>query len=170
MKFLIKKYLPEFVYGSVDGVVTTIAIITGAIGAGLSAPIIFILGMANVLADAWSMGSSEYLSSLSEIDMEKTKEGKEEALKKGLITFGSFVAVGLIPVIPFFITILLPSFADYDLTLSLILAFLAFIFIGYIGARVTKTSHRKSILRTVFVGTLAALISFGVGHFLRKIT
>ena len=44
MKKIIRKYLPEFVYGSVDGVVTTIAIITGAVGAGLSSPIIFILG------------------------------------------------------------------------------------------------------------------------------
>jgi VIT1/CCC1 family predicted Fe2+/Mn2+ transporter len=69
MKKIIHKYLPEFVYGSVDGVVTTVAIITGAVGAGLSSPIIFILGLANVLADGWSMGSSEYLSSISEAQM-----------------------------------------------------------------------------------------------------
>jgi len=168
MKFLIKKYLPEFVYGSVDGVVTTVAIITGAVGAGLSAQVIFILGMANVLADGFSMGSSNYLSSLSEKDLKDT-EDKHTPLSNGLVTFGSFVAAGLIPVVPFLISVFHEEFRNYDVLTSLMLSLFVFIGIGYIGARVTKTSRTKNILRTVLVGSLAAFISFIVGYLLRNI-
>lgn len=169
MKFLIKKYLPEFVYGSVDGVVTTVAIITGAVGAGLSSPIILILGLANVLADGFSMGSSEYLSSISQEELTKSEGIDTTPMKKGLATFASFVALGLFPLIPFLISVLNPDFAGSDIILSMSLALIAFIIIGYIGARVTKTSRLKSIMRTVTVGGIAALISFTVGHLLRNI-
>lgn len=174
MKKIIKKYLPEFVYGSVDGVVTTVAIVTAAVGAGLSSSVIFILGLANVLADAWSMGSSEYLSSISEAQMNfadnehaEDEDGKTP-LTKGWVTFVSFVAIGLLPVTPFFFSIVFPAFTNYDVYTSLAAALAAFILIGYIGARVTGASRFKNILRTVVVGSIAGLISFFVGYLLRN--
>lgn len=169
MKKIIQTYLPEFVYGSVDGVVTTVAIITGAVGAGLSASVIFILGMANVLADGFSMGSSNYLASISEQNLEGETVSTKRPMREGLVTFGSFVAVGLLPILPFFISVLVPDFRAYDIWTSLVLAIVAFVGIGYVGARVTKTSRIKNILRTVFVGGVAALISFLVGYLLRNI-
>lgn len=169
MKFLIKKYLPEFVYGSVDGVVTTVAIITGAVGAGLSSPIIFILGLANVLADGFSMGSSEYLSSISHDQLTKTVGIGTTPVKKGLATFTAFVGLGIFPLFPFLVSVFIPSFHGKDILISLLLALSAFIVIGYIGARVTKTSHRTNIMRTVLVGGIAAGISFFVGYLLRNI-
>ncbi len=171
MKNIIKKFLPEFVYGSVDGVVTTVAIVTAAVGAGLSSTVIFILGFANVLADAWSMGSSEYLSSISEAQMggdDYDDEGKTP-LAKASVTFASFVAIGLLPVIPFLMSVLIPSFKGSDIYVSLVAALFAFIVIGYIGARVTGSSHLKNITRTVIVGSVAAIISFLVGYLLRNL-
>ena len=163
-------YLPEFVYGSIDGVVTTFAIVTASIGAHLSPVYIFILGFANVLADGFSMGSSNYLSALSEMDLQgKGDEGKKLAKKKALVTFLSFVALGSLPVLPFLFSIFFKSFEGIDVILSISLAFFSFIFIGYIGARVTQTSHIKSISRTVFIGGIASLISFLVGYFLQGI-
>ncbi|MCA9352838.1 VIT1/CCC1 transporter family protein [Patescibacteria group bacterium] len=171
MKKIIHRYLPEFVYGSVDGVVTTVAIITGAVGAGLSSGVILILGLANVLADAWSMGSSEYLSSISEAQMNgdgHDNEGKTP-IKKGFVTFGSFVAIGLLPVIPFGLSVFIPKFIGVDIYASMAAAFFAFVLIGYIGARVARASRFENIVRTVIVGTIAACISFMVGYFLRGI-
>jgi VIT1/CCC1 family predicted Fe2+/Mn2+ transporter len=171
MKKIIRKYLPEFVYGSVDGVVTTVAIITGAIGAGLSSSIILILGLANVLADAWSMGSSEYLSSISESQMKGERHNDEgkTPINKALVTFVSFVAVGLLPIIPFFFSIIFPNFIGTDIYVSMLAALYAFVLIGYIGARVAKVSRIKNIMRTVIVGAIAALISFMVGYLLRNL-
>ncbi len=48
-----ERYLREFVYGAIDGTVTTFAIVSGVVGAGLSPSIVLILGLANVLADGF---------------------------------------------------------------------------------------------------------------------
>lgn len=60
------KYLGPFVYGGIDGCVTTFAVVAGAVGAGLESSIIIILGFANLLADGFSMSIGAYLSSKSE--------------------------------------------------------------------------------------------------------
>lgn len=52
--------------GAIDGAVTTFAIVAGATGAGLSGGIALVLGLANVLADGFSMGVSNYLKSKSD--------------------------------------------------------------------------------------------------------
>jgi VIT1/CCC1 family predicted Fe2+/Mn2+ transporter len=61
-------YLGEFVYGGIDGCVTTFAVVAGAVGAGLDSSIIIILGFANLLADGFAMSVGAYLSSKSEKD------------------------------------------------------------------------------------------------------
>jgi VIT1/CCC1 family predicted Fe2+/Mn2+ transporter len=59
-------YLGEFVYGGIDGSVTTFAVVAGSVGASLDSAIIIILGFANLLADGFSMSVGAYLSSRSE--------------------------------------------------------------------------------------------------------
>jgi VIT1/CCC1 family predicted Fe2+/Mn2+ transporter len=59
-------YLPEFVYGGMDGSVTTFAVVAGAAGAGLDSSVVIILGFANLLADGFSMSVGSYLASRSE--------------------------------------------------------------------------------------------------------
>ena len=54
-------YLRDMVYGALDGVITTMAILAGSQGASLSARIGLILGLANLIGDGISMGASNYL-------------------------------------------------------------------------------------------------------------
>jgi len=61
-------YLGEFVYGGIDGSITTFAVVAGSAGAGLSSEVIIILGFANLFADGFAMSIGAYLSSKSEID------------------------------------------------------------------------------------------------------
>ena len=61
-----ENYLPEVVYGSIDGIVTTFAVVAGAAGADLSVNIIVILGLANLFADGLSMSIGSYLSAFFE--------------------------------------------------------------------------------------------------------
>ncbi len=63
-----ENYLGEFVYGGIDGSVTTFAVVAGAVGAGFSSKIIIVLGIANLVADGFSMSIGAYLSSKSEHD------------------------------------------------------------------------------------------------------
>jgi VIT1/CCC1 family predicted Fe2+/Mn2+ transporter len=59
-------YLGDFILGAVDGAVTTFAIVAGAAGAGLSNGVVLVLGLANVLADGFSMAAGNFLKSRSD--------------------------------------------------------------------------------------------------------
>lgn len=61
-------YIHDIVYGANDGIVTTFAVVSGVAGAELSPAIVIVLGFANVLADALSMGLGNYLSGKSKKD------------------------------------------------------------------------------------------------------
>lgn len=54
-------YLRDFVLGAVDGTVTTFAVVAGVAGARLGGGIAIILGLANLLADGFSMAVGNYL-------------------------------------------------------------------------------------------------------------
>ncbi|WP_170774850.1 VIT1/CCC1 transporter family protein [Ruegeria conchae] len=60
--------LRDVVYGGIDGSVTTFAIVAGVAGAGLSPFVIVALGLANVLADGFSMAAGNYSGTKAEID------------------------------------------------------------------------------------------------------
>ena len=64
----LQTYLREFVYGGIDGAVTTFAVVAGGYGANLDTGILIILGFANLFADGFSMSVGAYLSAKSERD------------------------------------------------------------------------------------------------------
>ena len=72
--------IKSITYGGIDGIITTFAIMSAAIGANLSEKIIIIMGFSNLIADAFSMGFGDYISSNAErnyIISERKKELKE---------------------------------------------------------------------------------------------
>lgn len=73
----LQEYLREFVYGGIDGAVTTFAVVAGGFGANLDAGIIIILGFANLLADGFSMSVGAYLSAKSDKENYKKHEAIE---------------------------------------------------------------------------------------------
>lgn len=61
-------YLSDWVYGGIDGAITTFAIVAGVVGAELSTRVILILGAANIIADGFSMAASNYSGTKAEVD------------------------------------------------------------------------------------------------------
>ncbi|MEE8445734.1 MAG: VIT1/CCC1 transporter family protein [Alphaproteobacteria bacterium] len=61
-------YLRDWIYGGIDGAVTTFAIVFGVIGANLGTGIILVLGAANIVADGFSMAASNYTGTKAEND------------------------------------------------------------------------------------------------------
>lgn len=59
-------YLRDFVYGAIDGTVTTFAVVAGVAGAGLRSSVVIILGVANLIADGFSMAASNFLGARTE--------------------------------------------------------------------------------------------------------
>ncbi|MBX2877006.1 MAG: VIT1/CCC1 transporter family protein [Saprospiraceae bacterium] len=220
-------YLGEFVYGGIDGSVTTFAVVAGSVGAGLDSAIIIILGFANLFADGFAMSIGAYLSTRSEQDnYEKHKrveyyeveafpaaerqeveeiyrqkgfEGellqqvvdvitadkdrwvdvmmKEElhmmqdgksAFRVGLVTYISFILIGLIP-LSLYVWDYVWGFAGNLFLGTSILTSLGFVIVGFLKTYVTETNRLKGIAETLLLGVLAALVSYYVGDFLEQV-
>ncbi len=87
MSLMIKSsqaYYGQFVYGAIDGTVTTFAVVASSFGAGINPKLILALGIANLLGDGFSMGASAYASDLTEL--QKDKKSLEEYKRDILAT------------------------------------------------------------------------------------
>lgn len=221
-----QNYLGEFVYGGIDGSVTTFAIVAGSVGADLSASVVLILGFANLLADGFSMSVGAYLSAKSErqnfekhkaieywevenipdAEREEIREiyeqkgFKGELLEKvvdvicsdkdvwvdtmmkeelemikdqkspftiGLVTYFSFILVGLIPLVIYVWDYLFGFSGDVFWT-TCGLTGLGFSLIGYLKSFVTETNKIKGVWETVLLGAIAAGVAYYVGDILEK--
>ncbi|OGQ05836.1 MAG: hypothetical protein A2W61_06900 [Deltaproteobacteria bacterium RIFCSPLOWO2_01_44_7] len=70
-------YLRDFVYGAIDGIVTTFAVVAGVIGANLSAGIVVILGLANLVGDGFSMAVGNFVSTRTERQQKEKARDRE---------------------------------------------------------------------------------------------
>lgn len=61
-------YLQDWVYGGIDGAVTTFAVVAGSLGASIETRTLLILGFANLLADGLSMAAGNYLGTKADND------------------------------------------------------------------------------------------------------
>lgn len=163
----IKIYFPDVVFGSIDGVVTTFAVIAGVFGASLSASLIFILGAANLFADGFSMGVSNYLSNDSKtIGVDEQKN----SILSGVVTFFSFLIFGSIPLIPFLFYV----WQDKNITsltylISFCISLALFFVLGVLKGIVTQKSIIKTGFVTFLIGAAASSIAFTVGNLLSEI-
>ena len=71
-------YLRDFIYGAVDGAITTFAVVAGVAGANLDETVVIILGGANLLADGFSMAVSNFLGSRAERQQRERALGEEQ--------------------------------------------------------------------------------------------
>ncbi len=72
-------YVGDAVLGAIDGTVTTFAIVAGARGADLGSGIALVLGLANVLADGFSMAVSNYLRAKADLQVVEHARRVEES-------------------------------------------------------------------------------------------
>ena len=158
--------LGDVVFAADDGIITTFAVVAGAVGASLPSGVIIILGFANLFADALSMASGHYLGVKSEIDYQKAegdnKDLARSPLKHGLVIFVSFVLAGLIPLIPYLLNLSASFLASALLVAASLFA------IGAIRAYLAKKNILSGGLEMFIVGGLAAVIAYFVGLMLRK--
>lgn len=66
------------IFGGLDGILTSFAIVAGAAGGNLSPKVVLILGFSNIFADALSMGVGEFLSSKAENEWILSERRREE--------------------------------------------------------------------------------------------
>jgi|SaaInlStandDraft_2_1057019.scaffolds.fasta_scaffold233418_1 VIT1/CCC1 family predicted Fe2+/Mn2+ transporter len=159
-------YLSEFVYGGIDGIITTFSIVAGSSGGSLLRNVILILGLSNVVSDGFSMGVSRYVSSKTEIKQELLKE--KDPTISAIVTFLSFVLVGILPLLPFIF--MRNSKNNKNTTyISLSIALVVFFSIGYLKGIVVKEKNPyKSAFEILLLGLIASLISYTIGKYTSK--
>lgn len=218
-------YLKEWVYGGIDGVVTTFAIVAAVIGANLSPFIVVILGLANLVGDGFSMAAGAYSGCKAEEDnykrlramelshIEKFPEGEREEtrqifagkgfegqelevavdmisrdtdtwvefmlaeefgvsrpiytpLKAGINTFLAFIVCGAMPLLPYFLglIVLVPAPHWWALGLSGV----TFFVIGSVKSLWSVHTWWGEGIVTSIIGLSAAGLAFGIGYGLQS--
>ena len=151
-------FLSEFIYGGMDGVITTVAIIAGIMGANIAPKYALVLGLASLFADGFSMGISRYNSV---VDIEKTTLSP---FVSGLSTFVSFILIGSIPLLPFaFLSLQKEAIIQKWMIIS---SAFALLLIGIIKGMYTHSLF-KSVAEVLLIGIIGVLVSFHVARFVR---
>lgn len=154
----LRHYLPDMVYGANDGLITTFAIVAGVTGAGLSMAVVLILGFSSLLADGFSMATSNYLA-------ERTPAGGEyqtariHAARHALVTFVGFVIPGIVPLLAY----LLPIPGDYQFGIAAVMTLLMLFAIGVGRGLASGLPALRAGLEMLLIGALAAGVAYGVG-------
>lgn len=215
-------YIRDWIYGGIDGAVTTFAVVSGVAGAELSPLIVLILGFANLVADGFSMAASNFLGTRAEIDdyrrleaieyrhiklhpegereeirqiySEKGFEGEElekavelitadkdrwvrtmlteeyglpaeirSPWKAAFSTFTAFCICGLVPLLPYLLSIRNPF------AVSSVLTGATFFLIGSVKSRWSTASWLRSGAETFAVGALAAALAYAAGVLLKDL-
>jgi VIT1/CCC1 family predicted Fe2+/Mn2+ transporter len=211
-------HLKSFVYGGLDGIITSFAVVSGVVGVNLSAVVVLILGISNLVADGISMSIGDYLSTKSEIEFQKEERKREEwevennpegemqemeeiyinkglteadaklmcetlsknskawvdimmveelgiivtdesPIKNALVTFGSFIACGICPLLPYIIGAIAKT--DVGLFYAAIAVTATVLFLlGVAKTRVTGANPLLSGMETMIMGCAAAGIAY----------
>ena len=152
-----KKYLSDFIYGSIDGTITNFVVIAGVAGANLPNNTVIILGLANAFADAFSMATSRYLST------------NKKEWKNALVTFASFVIIGIIPLLPFIFSKINNGNNKNVYTNAYLLTSIVLFIIGMIKGYVLESSILYYGMETLFIGGISSAISYFVANLATKI-
>ncbi len=164
----VRHYLRDLIYGANDGIITTFAIVTGVTGAALQPRIVLILGVANLLADGFSMGASNFLSIRSD-EAARRAEGADALepfpFRHGAVTFVAFVLAGVVPLASYLL-----GLGDAAFAVAIVLTASALFVVGAARVVVTDATWWRSGLEMTIVGATAAAVAYGVGALIARLT
>jgi len=162
------RYLPEVIYGANDGIVTTFAVVAGVAGASLNPAIVLVLGAANLFADGFSMGMSNFLSRRSEADYrsaqgQEATDGSKPPALTAAVTFCAFVVIGGFPLLPYLLVVepLFPA--------SVVVTAVSFFVVGASRSLVTDRRWYVNGGEMLAVGMAAATVAYVVGDLLGSV-
>jgi VIT1/CCC1 family predicted Fe2+/Mn2+ transporter len=156
-------YLGDAILGGIDGCVTTFAIVAAAMGAGLSQTVIIILGVANLLADGFSMAVSNYEATKSRYELAQKSVHGATPIGAAGSTLLAFLVVGCLPILPFFLSL----HVGHLFWASCILACGAFFGIGFVKGWIVGKASLRAGLQMLLTGGAAATIAYVVGAWLQ---
>jgi VIT1/CCC1 family predicted Fe2+/Mn2+ transporter len=157
-------YIRDLVYGAIDGVITTFAVVAGVTGGTLSPVTVLVLGIANLLADGLSMGVGNYLGIRSDERVREAQQLPEQEafpIRHGLATFVAFVIAGAVPLVPY----VFPGLTTNRFTLSTILSLVVLFTVGAARARVGTGTWWANGLEMLGLGAVVGAVAYYAGAF-----
>lgn len=155
---MMQGYLPDVVYGANDGIVTTLVVIASVSGAAMSSTVILVLGIANLIADGFSMGVSNVLAIRSTLTA-ATRPSIRSASRNGAATFAAFVLAGLLPLSAY----LLPFTENIRLPSACLLSALGLFGFGACRALFSDRAWFIAGLEMLALGTVASVVAYAIG-------
>lgn len=140
------------VLGSIDGLVTSFVILASGFAGDVAKSSVLTIGAASLVADAFSMGVSEYLSS-------RTEERLSDAAVMGFLCFLSFMVFGCVPLVAFAIA---PSDPAAERAFAIVAFAIMLVLVSVLRATTTEGDRCKSITEVVLLGACAGAIAYGV--------
>lgn len=157
-----RHYLRDMVYGAIDGIVTTFAVVAGVTGGALSARAVLIVGIANLFADGLSMGVGNYLSIRSHESMRAAQALPEEEAspaRHGAATMTAFGIAGAVPLAPY----LLGASGSGAFYAASALTLAALFLVGASRAAITVDRWWRAGLEMLLLGALVAAAAYATG-------
>jgi VIT1/CCC1 family predicted Fe2+/Mn2+ transporter len=161
-------FIGDLVFGANDGLITTFAIVSSVAGADLGSKAALVLGLANLLGDGVSMAAGNYLGRRSDTQVAASRLGRR-ATRRGPMThggamFAAFVVAGSVPLLPYLVL---------DATAAFLMALLAtavtLFGVGSARTLVTRQPWLGSGVEMLTVGSVAAILAYGVGWLFRSV-
>ena len=145
--------------GGVDGVISSFAVVAGSHAHATSTlNAVLVVGISTVIADGFSMGVSEFVSSTAHIAHEgETRSVRREALVLGLLCFVAFLACGTVPILAY-------AASGRNLLSSAMFSLATLMLLGAARTRASGEPLLHGLVQTASLGSAAGLVAYGIGH------
>jgi len=162
--FRLSNHVRGVVFGGMDGILTTFALLAAAAGTKTSHSLTLVIGISTVLADALSMAAGEYLSAKAEEELQGAafKRPKEEPhpMEKGLAMFVAFTLFGSMPLLGFVVTAMLARGSQYSFQLSVLITGVTLFTLGTIKTSFGAGVWWRSGMEVTVIGGAAACVAY----------
>ena len=153
-------FLKSILYGGMDGIITIFNIISSFSGLKINNSYTIIVTITVLIADALSMGISDYNSYKAEQKLNNYK-GSDPRVH-GIITFISFICFGIIPLLLYWTVTKYYNKNQY--AILLLTMSIAFFLLGIIQSKFTKEKWYEAGITTVAYGDLTSILAFFISN------
>ena len=156
-------FLRNFIFGIEDSLVSTVGLLSGIATGQISHAVILSTGLIYIFVEAFSMAVGSFLSEESAEEYSSNKEITNKLPALGaIVMFVSFVAAGLIPIIPYLV---LPDRLQFygSIVLSIFVLFI----LGLINGKLSKIKPWRRAFRIALLGGFAIIVGVLVGKYLK---
>lgn len=159
-------WLRAAVLGSIDGIVSVAGIVVGVAGATDAKPIIFVAGLAGLLAGALSMAAGEYVSVSTQRDIEREHHTKINSDDEGFTNpwhaaLASAIAFIIGSIIP--LSVVMLPIGKLTIVATFASVLIALFITGWWSAKLAGTSRSRAVVRVMIGGSLAMIITYSIG-------